>query len=221
MRPFGRAATETNNNVTSFDINLVKLRLPGEEDDRDAEVNRALEKLRTRLPTRVHGAATSHTGLATSNWAKKMAQAEEEGMGSGADSAIGHMPAPSAGRFVPSAVARGMHSGGTESTSIHDETPALKVSNLAETTTSEDLQRIFEEFGPVRRANVVPDRETFKSRGFGFVNFISKQDAEHAKEELTRKKAHINGLVMEIAWASKPRTGTTFRSGYGQALPQG
>ncbi len=58
------------------------------------------------------------------------------------------------------------------------------VGNLAFTTTEEQLRNIFEQFGTVDRAAILTDRDTGKSRGFGFVEMPNAEEAERA----------INGL---------------------------
>jgi len=51
------------------------------------------------------------------------------------------------------------------------------VGNLSFQTTSEDLQQIFAEYGTVTRAQVATDRDTGRSRGFGFVEMSEGGDA--------------------------------------------
>jgi RNA recognition motif-containing protein len=53
----------------------------------------------------------------------------------------------------------------------------LYVGNLAYSTSSEDLREAFEEFGEVSSAQVIMDRETGRSRGFGFVEMSSGAEA--------------------------------------------
>jgi RNA recognition motif-containing protein len=53
----------------------------------------------------------------------------------------------------------------------------LYVGNLAFTTTSDDLSNLFGEYGTVTSASVVTDRETGRSRGFGFVEMSDGADA--------------------------------------------
>lgn len=57
----------------------------------------------------------------------------------------------------------------------------LYVGNLPYTTTDEDLRDAFEQFGPVDRAQIIIDRETGRSRGFGFVEMSDggEQAIEH------------------------------------------
>lgn len=54
------------------------------------------------------------------------------------------------------------------------------VGNLAFTTTEEQLRNIFEQFGTVDRAAILTDRDTGKSRGFGFVEMPNAEEAERA-----------------------------------------
>src|SRR5262245_56202420 len=53
----------------------------------------------------------------------------------------------------------------------------LCVGSLAYSTNSEDLREAFEEFGEVTSAQVIMDRETGRSRGFGFVEMSSGAEA--------------------------------------------
>jgi RNA recognition motif-containing protein len=53
----------------------------------------------------------------------------------------------------------------------------LYIGNLPYTTTADDLRAAFTEFGTVSRAQVISDRETGKSRGFGFVEMEDGADA--------------------------------------------
>ena len=67
---------------------------------------------------------------------------------------------------------------------------ALYVSYLPLWYTSADLRQLFETYGAVERANVVTDRETGESRGYGFVHFA---DAEHARGATEA----LNGRVLD------------------------
>lgn len=53
----------------------------------------------------------------------------------------------------------------------------LYVGNLPFTTTTEDLEKLFADYGKVSRAQVMMDRETGRSRGFGFVEMSEGADA--------------------------------------------
>lgn len=60
----------------------------------------------------------------------------------------------------------------------------LYIGNLSYRTTDQDLAELFGQFGEVVSARVVMDRETNRSRGFGFVEMKSADDAKAAVEKL-------------------------------------
>lgn len=60
----------------------------------------------------------------------------------------------------------------------------LFVGNLSFSTTNDTLRSAFEPFGEVTSANVITDRDTGRSRGFGFVEMSSADAAKNAIEEL-------------------------------------
>jgi cold-inducible RNA-binding protein len=60
----------------------------------------------------------------------------------------------------------------------------IYVGNLPFSSTSADLEDLFGEYGQVDSASVISDRETGRSRGFGFVEMASDDDARRAIEEL-------------------------------------
>lgn len=61
---------------------------------------------------------------------------------------------------------------------------SIYVGNLPWSTTAEDLRALFEQYGPVENARIVTDRETGRSRGFGFVDMADEESAERAIAEL-------------------------------------
>jgi RNA recognition motif-containing protein len=56
--------------------------------------------------------------------------------------------------------------------------------NLAYGMTEEDLQQVFSEYGVVVKANIIFDRETGRSKGFGFVEMENEEEGEKAIEAL-------------------------------------
>lgn len=78
----------------------------------------------------------------------------------------------------------------------------LYVGNLDFGTTNQDLSDMFAEIGTVESANVVEDRETGRSRGFGFVEMSSKTEGENAIAQLDGKE--VNGRHLKVNEA-KPR----------------
>jgi RNA recognition motif-containing protein len=81
-------------------------------------------------------------------------------------------------------------------------TMKLYVGNLAFTTSSQDLQELFAQAGTVESASVVEDRDTGRSRGFGFVEMSSKEEGAAAIEQFNGKE--VNGRSLTVNEA-KPR----------------
>ncbi len=79
-------------------------------------------------------------------------------------------------------------------------TKKLYVGNLAFATTSEDLREAFSEFGNVTSATVITDRETGRSRGFGFVEM--ENGAEQAIEAMNGQD--LGGRTLNVNEA-RPR----------------
>lgn len=77
------------------------------------------------------------------------------------------------------------------------------VSNLSFRVNDEDLRQLFEEYGEISSARVITDKYTGKSRGFGFVEMGSDEDAKKAIEELD--KAEYDGKVITVSVA-RPKT---------------
>ncbi|HYG79616.1 MAG TPA: RNA-binding protein [Pyrinomonadaceae bacterium] len=81
-------------------------------------------------------------------------------------------------------------------------TMKLYVGNLSFQTSSDDLQRLFAQAGTVESAAVVEDRETGRSRGFGFVEMSTAEEGQAAIEQFNGQE--INGRALNVNEA-KPR----------------
>ena len=94
----------------------------------------------------------------------------------------------------------------------------LYVGNLSYGTTDSDLQRMFEEFGTVQSAQVIMDRESGRSKGFGFVEMGSDQEAQAAINALNGKDLDGRPLTVNEARPREDRGGRSGgggRGGYG------
>ena len=80
----------------------------------------------------------------------------------------------------------------------------LYVGNLPFGTTDEDLRQAFAQYGTVIKAQVIMDRETGRSRGFGFVEMSSSTEAGQAIETLNGRD--VGGRQINVNEA-KPREG--------------
>jgi len=90
----------------------------------------------------------------------------------------------------------------------------LYVGNLAYAVTDSDLQQLFGAHGTVQSAQVIMDRDTGRSKGFGFVEMSSDQEAQAAIAALNGKEVDGRNLTVNEA---RPKTegGGGGRGGYG------
>ncbi|NQT02720.1 MAG: RNA-binding protein, partial [Planctomycetes bacterium] len=79
----------------------------------------------------------------------------------------------------------------------------IYVGNLSNETTEDGLREAFEAFGQVESINIIKDRFSGESRGFGFVEMPSKQEAEKAIEEMNGKD--LMGRAVNVNEA-RPKT---------------
>ncbi|KAL4062671.1 eukaryotic translation initiation factor 3 subunit G-domain-containing protein [Scleroderma citrinum] len=119
-------------------------------------------------------------------------------------------PAPTTGKYVPPSMRarapgeplpRGSGAGGPGTTSRED-LPTLRVTNISEETQENDLRELFGAFGRVARVYVGRDRETGIGKGFAFVSFDDRLNAQKAMEKLNGKG--YDNLILSVQW-SQPR----------------
>jgi len=92
----------------------------------------------------------------------------------------------------------------------------LYVGNMSYQVDNASLEELFKEFGTVTSANVIMDNQTGRSKGFGFVEMSSNEEAQAAISALDGKE--IDGRSIKVSEAKpredKPRSGG-FRGGFG------
>ncbi|MEY4683864.1 MAG: hypothetical protein RLZ25_323 [Pseudomonadota bacterium] len=93
----------------------------------------------------------------------------------------------------------------------------LYVSNLSYGVDTQQLQEIFEAYGDIQSAKVIMDRETGRSRGFGFVEMTSDTDANSAISALNGKE--IDGRAMIVNEARPREEGGSNSFGAGRPRP--
>ena len=83
----------------------------------------------------------------------------------------------------------------------------LYVGNLPYSVRDDDLQQTFSEFGQVQSAKVMMERDTGRSKGFGFVEMGSADQAEAAIRGMNGQNVGGRDMVVNIARPMEPRTG--------------
>ncbi|MBN2035090.1 MAG: RNA-binding protein [Deltaproteobacteria bacterium] len=92
----------------------------------------------------------------------------------------------------------------------------IYVGNLSYTVTEEDLQKAFEAFGQVASVSIIKDKFSNQSKGFGFVEMPTKEEAQAAIEAMNGKE--LKGRAINVNEA-RPRTDD--RRGGGGRRPSG
>lgn len=73
------------------------------------------------------------------------------------------------------------------------------IAKLNFSTTSDSLRELFEEFGEVTSANVIMDRTTGKSKGYGFVEMANDDEAQRAIDETDQSEFEERTIVVKKA----------------------
>ena len=90
-------------------------------------------------------------------------------------------------------------------------TNKLYVGNLPYETTNEDLEKTFSEVGSVASANIITDKFSGRSKGFGFVEMGSEEEAKQAVEKFNGFELNGRALVVNEA---RPMTDKKPRNDY-------
>ena len=91
----------------------------------------------------------------------------------------------------------------------------LYVGNLTYGVGDSDLQQMFEAFGTVQSAQVIMDRDTGRSKGFGFVEMSNDQEAQAAITALNGQQVEGRSLTVNEARPREERGGGGGRGGHG------
>ncbi|KAK3283023.1 hypothetical protein CYMTET_9263 [Cymbomonas tetramitiformis] len=115
------------------------------------------------------------------------------------------LPSKSGGYVPPSMRGGGASAGsggggGGDSMRRGRDENSLRVTNLSEDTREPDLQELFRPFGPISRIYVAYDRDTQESRGFAFINFVNRDDAQRAIDKLNGYG--YDNLILRVEWAA-------------------
>lgn len=88
----------------------------------------------------------------------------------------------------------------------------LYVGNLPYNTSEDDLRTLFSQYGSVDSVAIITDRDTGRSKGFGFVEFGNDEEAKNAISGLSGQEYGGRALTVNEA---RPKTGGGGRGGYG------
>lgn len=83
----------------------------------------------------------------------------------------------------------------------------LYVGNLSFQTTQDELEQLFSNYGTVTSAQIIQDRDTGRSKGFGFVEMASDQEAQAAIDALNGQDFGGRALTVNVARPKEPRSG--------------
>lgn len=87
----------------------------------------------------------------------------------------------------------------------------IYVSNINFRTSTDSLEALFAQYGEVSSANIITDRETGRSRGFGFVEMPNDEEGQKAIDALNGKDFEGKTLSINVA---RPREERGDRGGY-------
>lgn len=132
---------------------------------------------------------------------------EPEGpVGGEAQPAAAAAPAPGApgttGRYLPPGLRSGAGKGDGKGKSGGDQEASLRITNLSEDAKEGDLQDLFGQFGRLQRVFLSKDMATGLSKGFAFITYYSRDDAQKAMNKLNGHG--YDNLILQVQWA-KPR----------------
>jgi RNA recognition motif-containing protein len=91
----------------------------------------------------------------------------------------------------------------------------LYVGNLSYSVTDQTLEELFAQYGEVRSAQVIQDRDTGRSKGFGFVEMADDNGAREAIKNLHESQHDGRPLTVNEARPKEDRGGGGGRGGYG------
>ena len=97
----------------------------------------------------------------------------------------------------------------------------LFVGNLPWSMTGDELQEIFSQFGEIKEVTLITDRMSGRSKGFGFVEFVSEEDAAKAVEAMNGSDLQGRSIIVNVARPKADRPRRDFgnrdrRGGYGR-----
>lgn len=109
---------------------------------------------------------------------------------------------PGGSKYVPPNLRDGGAKRVDNPMSKRDDTTAIRISNLSESTTDRDLDELVKPFGPVQKFYLAKDKQTLICKGFAYVHFKFRNDAAKAIANLDGHG--YDHLILSVDW-SKPQ----------------
>ncbi|KAI8585888.1 eIF-3 RNA-binding subunit [Geranomyces variabilis] len=131
---------------------------------------------------------------------------EAKDSGSDAGAPAGGAGLGAGGKYVPPSLRNrgpGEAMPGSGSSDRRDDFPTLRITNLSEDANDQDVKDLVSRFGHTSRVFVSRDRETNVCKGFAFVSFYQKDDAQRALEKLDG--FGYDNLILHVEWAKSSR----------------
>ncbi|CAG2120635.1 unnamed protein product [Medioppia subpectinata] len=109
--------------------------------------------------------------------------------------------APKVAKYVPPSMRAGAAKTGASDDRgwDRDQEYTLRVTNLPEESTDEDLRDLFRHFGRIKRVYLARDKVTLAAKGFAFVTYLSEVDAERAIAGV--HKHRYGNLILYVEWS--------------------
>ncbi|XP_012288607.1 eukaryotic translation initiation factor 3 subunit G [Orussus abietinus] len=123
-------------------------------------------------------------------------------VGPGVPGAIADLTKPQGSKYVPPSMRDGGSKRGDSMQLRRDDTTAIRISNLSESTSDADLDELVKPFGSVLKFYLAKDKQTNLCKGFAYVHFKSRSEA-------ARAIAGLNGygydhLILNVDWSKPP-----------------
>ena len=97
----------------------------------------------------------------------------------------------------------------------------LFVDGISWGTSEDKLNEVFGQYGEIEETKIITDRETGRSRGFGFVTFVDGADADNAIQELNGTELDGRNLNVNEARERAPRSNNNYGGGGGGGYNRG
>ena len=218
-QPTGYHGMGYTNMQTGIDVNEQVLEMTPKVQVKE-EVNESAQRAFEKMNVGTFEAGRPKTNRDTSlQAAKEWAEANglAAGMGDdgpsgrpmlGSGAGAGSLAALAAGQatsgYVPPSMRNADGSKNTEM-AARDDSCTVRVSNLSEDVKDSDLRELFRRFGAIQRIYLAKDRETHQSRGFAFINFFAREDAQKAIDKLDGHG--YDHLILSVTWANPSAQG--------------